>query len=116
MAASTSVQGNVPGVKANFEELYLLTKTNKPAIISLQKTLLTIDEITYFTGLKISTQRLPNGTATCAVALFVNKGHLFSQVQLDTPVQAVAARMTQNETIHYAVYTSHHLKMYLKLT
>ena len=62
----------------------ILTKKYKPAAISLQETL-TNDKITSLTGVNRLTQSSPNGTATDGVALFINKGHLFSQVQLDTP-------------------------------
>ena len=40
----------------------------------------------------------PNGRATSGMALFINKGYLFSQVQTNTPLQAVADGITLNKT------------------
>ena len=74
--AGSFVQWNIRGLNANFEELCLLTKTYKAAVISLQGTLLNNHKTRSLTGFNIVTQILPNGTATGRVALFINKGHL----------------------------------------
>ena len=53
----------------------------------------------YITGFNIAIKSSPNGTVTGAVALLINKGHHFRPVQLDTPLQAVAARITLTKRI-----------------
>ena len=59
----------------------------------MQETSLKNDKTTSLTGTKSS----PNGTATDRITL----GHLFSQIQFDTPLQAVAASITVNKTITF---------------
>ena len=53
------------------------------------------------TGFSILSKRSPNNTATDGVALLLNNAHLFSKVQLNTPLQAVAARVTLNKVITF---------------
>ena len=53
---------------------------------SLQESLLKNDKTTSLIGFNILTNSSPNGTATGGVALLINKGHLYSHIQLDTPL------------------------------
>ena len=99
--AGSFVQWNIRGLNANFEELCLLTKKYKPAVISLQETLLNNDKTRSPIAFNILTKCSPNGTATGEVSLFISKGNLFSPVQLDTPFQGVVARITLNKTVTF---------------
>ena len=71
--AGSFLQWNIRGLNANFEELYLLTNKYKPAVISLQETLLNNDKARSLTGYNILTKSSPNGTDTVIVALFIKK-------------------------------------------
>ena len=79
----------------------LLSNLYKPAVIGLQETLLTNLKTPSMTGFSFLTKSSPNNTATGGVALLVNNAHLFSKVQLNTPLQAVAARVTLNKVITF---------------
>ena len=71
--ASSIVQWNIRGFNGNFEELCLLSKLYKPAVIGLQETLLTDLKTPSMTGFSILTKSSPNDKATGGVALLLNK-------------------------------------------
>ena len=48
----------------------------------------------------ILTKNSLNDRATGGVALLINKSYLFSEVHLNTPLQAVAARVTLNKVVN----------------
>ena len=76
-----------------------LSKQYKPAVIALQETLLTNSKLLTFSGFNILTKNSLNDRATGGVALLINNSHLFSEVQLNTPLQAVAARVTLSKAV-----------------
>ena len=88
------VQWNLRGFRANYEELVLLSKQYKPAVIALQETLLTNSKLPTFSGFNILNKNSLNSKA-----LTINNSYLFSEVQLNTPLQAVAARVTLSKAV-----------------
>ena len=66
-------------------------------MFGLQETFLTTSKTPSFSGFNILTKNSPNDRATGGVALLINKSYLFSEVHLNTPLQAVAARVTLNK-------------------
>ena len=95
------IQWNVRGFQANFEELALLSRKYKPAVFGLQETFLTSSKTPTFSGFNILTKNSLNDRATGGVALLINKSYLFSEVHLNTPLQAVAARVTLNKVVNF---------------
>ena len=95
------IQWNLRGFQANFEELALLSRRYKPAAFGLQETFLTSSKTPSFSGFSILTKNSPNDRATGGVALLINKSYLFSEVHLNTPLQAVAARVTLNKVVTF---------------
>ena len=97
MMAGSFVQWNIRGLNANFEELCLLTNKYKPAVISLQETLLNrlSDKTRSLTGFNIvTTVRLTAQPPVQCGSHHKQGSNIFSPMQLDTPLQAVAARIT----------------------
>ena len=88
------VQWNLRGFRANYEELVLLSKQYKPAVIALQETLLTNSKLPTFSGFNILNKNSLNSKA-----LTINNSYLFSEVQLNTPLQAVAARVRLSKAV-----------------
>ena len=54
-----------------------------------------------FTGFSILTKHSLNYRATGGIALLMNNTYLFSEVHLNTPLQAVAANVTLNKVITF---------------
>ena len=98
------IQWNVRGFQANFEELALLSRKYKPAVFGLQETFLTSSKTPSFSGFNILTKNSLNDRAPGKVALLINKSYLFSKVHLNTPLQAVAARVTLNKITFCSIY------------
>ena len=67
----------------------------------LQHTFLTNSKSPSFSGFSILTKNSLNDRATGGVALLTNKSYLFSEVHLNTPLQAVAARVTLNKVVTF---------------
>ena len=61
-------------------------------MFGLQETFLTSTKTPSFSGFNI---------LTGGVALLINKTYLFSEVHLNTPLQAVAARVTLNKVVTF---------------
>ena len=91
------IQWNLQGFQAIFEELALLSRRYKPTVFGLQETFLTSSKSPSFSGFSILTKNSPNDRATGGVALL----YLFSEVHLNTPLQAVAARVTLNKVVTF---------------
>ena len=70
-------------------------------MFGLQETFLTNSKLPSFSGFNILTKNSLNDKATGGVALLVNKSCLFSEVHLNTPLKAVAARVTLNKVITF---------------
>ena len=79
-----------------------LTRRYKLAMFGLQETFLTSSKTPSFSGFSILTKNsLKNDRAIGGVALLINKSYLFSEVHLNTPLQAVAARVTLNKVVTF---------------
>ena len=82
------VQWNLRGFRENYEELVLLSKQYK------QETLLTNSKLPRFSGFNNLNKKSLNDRA-----LFIENSYLFTEVQLNTPLQAVAARVTMSKAV-----------------
>ena len=70
-------------------------------LFGLQETFLTSSKTPSFSGFNILTKNPPNDRATGGVALLINKSCLFSEVHLNTPLQAVAVRVLLNKVVTF---------------
>ena len=70
-------------------------------MFGLQETFLTSSKSPSFSGFNILTKNSLNDRATGGVALLINKSYLFIEVHLNTPLQAVAARVTLNKVVTF---------------
>ena len=72
-------------------------------MIALQETPLTNSKLPTFSDFYILNKKFLNNKATRGwgggVALLIDNSYLFSEVQLNTPLQAVAARVTLSKAI-----------------
>ena len=85
----------------------MLSRRYKPAVFGLQESFLTSSKTPSFSGFNILTKNSLNERATGGVALLTNKSYLFSEVHLNTPLQAVAARVTLNKVVTFcSIYLS----------
>ena len=66
--------------QANFEQLALLARRYRPAVLGLQEMLLTNSKSLSFSGFSILTQNSLNDRAIGRVALLINKSYIFSEV------------------------------------
>ena len=92
------IQWNVRGLRANFEELRLLCNQYNPQIVAVQECQLRKDKIINLTGFCGLRKSSPGDNATGGVTLYVNKSVLFSEIKLDTDLQAVAVRVSAKKT------------------
>ena len=92
------VQWNIKGLDSNSIELCLLIRKYKPSVIVLEETL-TDSKCQKITGFNALTKSSDSDRATGGVAVLINNGHLSSEVNLNSPLQAVAATITTNRTI-----------------
>ena len=79
----------------------MLSKRYRPAVFGLQETFLTNSKSPSFSGFNILTKNSLNDKVTGGVALLINKSYLFIEVHLNTPLQAVAARVTLNKVVTF---------------
>ena len=100
------IRWNVRGLRANFEELRLLCNQYNPQVVALQECQLQKDKIINLTGFSGITKSSPGDNATGGVTLYINKSVLFSEIKLDTDLQAVAVRVSAKKTL--TVCNVHH--------
>ena len=93
------IQWNVCGLRANYEELRLLCNQYNPRIVAVQECQLQKNKIINLTGFSGLTKSSPGDKATGGVTLYVNKSVLFSEIKLDTDLQAVAVRVSAKKTL-----------------
>ena len=91
------IQWNVRGLRANFEELRLLCYQYNPQIVALQERQLRKDKITNLTVFSGITKSSPGDNATGGITLYINKSVLFSEIKLDTDLQAVGVSVSQED-------------------
>ena len=99
MAEGPLLQWNCRGLRANYEELLLICKNYKPVVVGLQETHLQPSVKTNVAGYSFLRKDSHSGTSIHGVALLISSSVLFSEVKLDTPLQAVAARVSLHRTI-----------------
>ena len=92
------IQWNVRTLRANVEELRLLCNQYNPQIVAVQECQLRKDKIINLTGFSGITKSSPGDNATGGVTLYIHKSVLFSEIKLDTDLQAVAVRVSAKKT------------------
>ena len=100
------INWNVRVLRANFEELRLLCNQYNPQVVAVQECHLRKDKIINLTGFSGITKGSPGDNATGGVTLYINKSVLFSEIQLDTDLQAVAVRVSAKKTVTFIFH--HH--------
>ena len=95
------VQWNCCGLGDRQEDLRLLCKDLKPSVILLQETKLTPNTPFSLQGYKPFRKDNPTGVPSGGAALLVSEDTLLSEVDLDTPLHAVAARVSLHRTITF---------------
>ena len=95
------VQWNCCGLGSKRDELPLLCKDLKPSVVLLQETQLSPESQFTLQGYNIFRKDNPTGVPSGGAALMVNGDLLVSEVILDTPLQAVAARVSLHRTITF---------------
>ena len=93
------LQWNIRGLQANYEELRLLTARYSPKVIALQETKLIKDKKIQLKGYEDFYKYSPSGDPVWGVCLYVNKSCLHSPIDLDTPLQALATRVSGETTL-----------------
>ena len=96
------LQWNIRGASANYQELQLICSQYKPMVVALQETLQREDKqltLNNFIALTEPAQPTVEGGVTGGVGLFIHKTVLYSQIDLHTTLQAVAARVSLHKTI-----------------
>ena len=83
------IQWNIRGLRANYEDLVLLLNRHNPSVIALQETLIPEDRVFSISGYSAMTKNVDRG-----VALYIRNDTLFTHVQLDTPLETVAAKLS----------------------
>ena len=100
MTGDTIVQWNCRGFKANFYELKILCERLNPLAFCLQETFLRQTDIYHFKHYDMYNCFGPGANrAAGGTAILVRQGIIHSHIQLDTPSQATAARITLSKTI-----------------
>ena len=92
------IQWNLRGFQANFEELTLREGISR-LCLDCRKLFLTNSKTPLFSGCNILTKKSLNVRATGGIALLINKSYLFTEVHLNTPLQALAAKVTLNKVV-----------------
>ena len=93
------IQWNVRGLRANFEELRLLCNQYNPQVVAVQECQLRKDEIINLTGFSGITKSSSGDNATEGVTLYIDKSVLFSEIKLNSDLQAVAVRVSAKKTL-----------------
>ena len=74
----------------------------------MQESRLQKDKIINLTGFSGITKRSPGDSATGGVTLYMNKSILFSEIELDTDLQAVAVKVSAKKTVTVCNVYLHH--------
>lgn len=96
---ATVIQWNIRGLRANYSELELLVDTFKPVAFCLQELLIS-DSYTFQNRQYTFIKKLPDtDTPTGGSGILIRKDIPHSEIKLDSPLQAVACRISLPEPI-----------------
>ena len=93
------MQWNCRGFKANFYELKILCERLNLLALCLQETFLRQTDIHHFKHYNMYNCFGPAGDRAGGTAILVRQGIIHSHIQLDTPLQATAVRISLSKTI-----------------
>ena len=93
-----AIQWNCCGLRTREKDLKLLCNELDPKVVLLQETHLHTDTLFSFSNYTILRKDVPADTSHGGAALLIKSGLLFSELALDTPLQAVAARVSLHRT------------------
>lgn len=113
---NTIIQWNCRGLKANYDEILLLLKDHDPAVFCLQETLLKdSDNISFRNYSTFNTVSVNNERAAGGVSVIVNNKAPYSQIMLNTNLQAVAVSVTLHRVITFcSIYIPPSSKLSIK--
>ena len=95
----TVIQWNCRGFRSNYEELVLLNKLFCPAVFALQETFLKTTSAVTFQNFSVTHKSSDDERPSGGVALLIKKDIPFNIVDLNTPLEAVAAQISVGKTI-----------------
>ena len=93
------IQWNIRGLRANCRDLETLANFHKPSIIALQETLLPADKVYNLNHFVCLSKSATPDLSKRGVALYIHKSILHQNIELQTNLEAVAARITLSKTI-----------------
>ena len=97
-AGANIIQWNCRGYKPNYEELKILIQDLKPSVIALQETKLPLYQSPCCKGYEpLYKNHIGTEKACGGVALLIKAGIPHSNVILNTPLQAICAKVTLNK-------------------
>ena len=89
------IQWNIRGIRSNTQELQLLCKQYKPQVVAVQDCQLRENKVIHSNGSVAMTKSSPYDNSTGGVSIYIKKSYLFSEIKLDTDLQAVAVSVSQ---------------------
>ena len=88
------IQWNIRGIRSYTEELQLLCKQYKPQVVAVQECQLRENKVINLNGSVAMTKSSPYDNSTGVSIYIKKKSYLFSEIKLDTDLQAVPVRVT----------------------
>ena len=83
------IQWNIRGLRANYEELVLLLNEQNPSVLALQETLIPKGKDFSLSGFTVISDNIDRGVALC-----IKNSILSTPLKLNTPLEAVAAKLS----------------------
>ena len=97
---NTIIQWNCRGLRANYNEILLLLTKFNPSVVCLQETFLKQTDNVLFKNYAVFNYISNQGDkASGGTSIVINNRFPHSQVNLNTPLQAVAVSVTLHKTI-----------------
>ena len=98
--SNTFLQWNCRGLRANYNEILLLLSNYSPAVLALQEThLKESDDVSLKNYSLFNFISTDNRRASGGASLAISNRVIHSQIHLNTPFQAVAARVTLHKSV-----------------
>ena len=98
--SNTIIQWNCRGLRANYNEVLLLVSSFTPSVFALQEThLKESDDVSLKNYSLYNFISTDNRRASGGASLAISNRVIHSQIPLNTPFQAVAARVTLHKTV-----------------
>ena len=93
------IQWNIRGLRANCRDLELLVKNFKPSVIALQETLLPQEKRFSLNNFVCISKPAAENFSKRGVSLFIHNSVLYKPIDLQTDLEAVAARVSLEKAV-----------------